>query len=642
MVFSFGEYELDEERFELRGSGAKVPVQPKVLDVIFYLVRNRERVVLKRELLDAVWADVVVSEASVSRVIMEARKAIGDELQQVLVTVRGRGFRFAGEVVERERASTPRATIPAVDASFVDRVALTSAVEARLEEAFAGRGSLVWLSGEAGIGKTRTADEIARRARARGATVLVAHAHEKPDAPPFWLWTQIFRAYTSVHGGPATQQLGESIAPLMVGEPALSSSAEFSAFDALTQFLVAAARKQPLLLVLDDVHWADQGSLRLLQFFARDIRGSAILIVGTYRDTALTGDEHARVLGGLLRESASLSIPLRGLTLDEIPRFVEVTSGSPPSPAFAKALLERTGGNPLYLHQILKTDWAERALTETAHELASSMDLQQGLIESISRHVDAVSEGAREMLNVAAVLGREFELAKLALVSGLGQQDLLDRLDEAARARVLIKSKDGTYRFAHMLVREVLYKKMSSADRAARHCLVAEKLLAHYSDSIDPHVAELAHHFSRALPGGDPARTIELSIRAARQETALGSHRAAARHWEQAAQAFTLVRGDDARRVQVQLGLAQSRLRAGQDAGAREAFLDAVILARTFTRPDALAEAALGFASLAGDAATQRRAILDEARSALAAGSGDDVARLKARVEAVLAGAPDA
>jgi len=123
-----------------------------------------------------------------------------------------------------------------------------------------------------------------------------------------------------------------------------------------------------------------------------------------------------------------------------------------------RTLLERTGGNPLYLQQLLRTEWAERALTERAHEMASSMDLQQGLIESICRHVDSLSEQARELLTVAAVLGREFELSKLMMVCDLPQKDVLDRLDEAAQARVLVKGKDGAYRFAHALGPERDYR----------------------------------------------------------------------------------------------------------------------------------------------------------------------------------------
>ena len=335
-----------------------------------------------------------------------------------------------------------------------------------------------------------------------------------------------------------------------------------------------------------------------------------------------------RALGDLLRERASISIPLRGLTHDETVKFVEVTTGASPAPEFIRTLLDRSGGNPLYIHQLLRTEWAERALTERAHEMASSMDLQQGLIESICRHVDSLSAPARELLTVAAVLGREFEMSKLLVVVDLPQKDVLDRLDESAHARVLVKTKDGAYRFAHALVRDVLYKKLSSAERMQRHRDIAEKLLARYGGDLDAHAAELARHFSRALP-------------AARQDTALGSHRAAARHWQQALAAFGHVKGEDAGRVEVLLELARSLALSGQDVEARGAFLDAATLARTFSLSRALAEAALGFAAHAGDSPVQTRAVLAEALASLTASPDASAAGLEAAVqEAIAAAAP--
>jgi predicted ATPase len=635
MVYRFADFELDEQRFELRSGGAKVAVQPKVLDVLFYLVRMRDRVVLKRELLDAVWADVVVSEASVSRVIMEARRAIGDDLQQVIVTVRGRGFRFAGQVTEGERSASPAVAAPANDPSFVGRQAPLAALGVRLEEALAGRGSIVWLSGEAGIGKTRTALELVRRARSRGAVTLETHAHETPGTPPFWPWARIIQSFAALRNDPQTRQLFDSAAPLLAGE-AVSGPEQFALFDVVTRFFQSASLARPIVIVFDDVHWADEASLQLLQFFAREVRSAAILIVCTYRDASLPADSRARIMGGLLRESSSVSVPLRGMGLDEIHHLVEVIGGVAPSSAFTKALFERSGGNPLYLHQLLKTEWAEHALTTTAHELASSMDLQQGLIESICRHLDSLSEGARELLTMAAVLGREFQLAKLGIVSHLSADVLTDRLDEAVRVRVLVRSKDGSYRFAHVLVRDVLYKKLSTAERIARHRGIGEKLLAHYGDAASAHAGELADHFTRALPGADAAMAIDLAIRAAEQASKLGQHREAVRHWQQAAQVFAMTSEDDPRRASVELGRARSLQAAGHLAEAREAFLDAAVLARTFDRSALLAEAALGFAALGvDDTAAPRRALLEEAMGRLA-GVPDELA-LKTLVEVALA-----
>jgi predicted ATPase len=239
------------------------------------------------------------------------------------------------------------------------------------------------------------------------------------------------------------------------------------------------------------------------------------------------------------------------------------------------------------------------------------------------------------------VLGREFEWSMLLVVSDLPQKDVFDRLDEAANARVLIKTKDGAYRFAHALVRDVIYKKLSSAERVARHNVIAEKLLAHYGSDIDSHAAELARHFGRALPASDPQRVIDLSSRAALQQTALGSHRAAAKHWQQAAAAYGHVKGGEGGRVLVLLELARSLARAGQQVEARDAFFDAATLARTFSLATPLAEAALGFAALAGDAPAQRRAVLEEALSNLTAAHDEANASLQAAVTAAIAAGPE-
>jgi predicted ATPase len=382
-------------------------------------------------------------------------------------------------------------------------------------------------------------------------------------------------------------------------------------------------------LIIDNVHHADEGSLRLLQFLAGALRESRILLVGAYRDTEPGEPARAARIAAMPVEHAGLAIALRGFDRAEVRRFVEVASGTEPSVELTDALLRLSGGNPLYLDQLLQTEWAERALTHSALQLASSMDLQQGLIESIRGHVDALSAGTIELLKDSAVLGRDFDLGRLAVVSGLAREALLDRLDETLRARVLRKTRQGSYSYTHALVREVLYKMLSGTERAERHRLVAERLLAHYGDSAASHAAELAHHFGRALPGGDPERAIEFAIAAAEHDSAAGDHAAAAKSWSLAARALSFLRGHDAQRLQVQLGLARALHRAGQVDEAADAFLEATVLARVLRAAEPLAEAALGYAQAAGPASSERSAaLLDEARSALAAAPGESARRL--------------
>jgi DNA-binding winged helix-turn-helix (wHTH) protein len=619
MRLVWSEYELDEERFELRRGGAKVPVQPKVLELLLTLVRARDRVVLRRELFDAIWPGLTVSEASLSRAILEARRAIGDDLQQALVTVRGRGFRFVLDVIERpaEAASTGHEVSPS-DPSFVGRASCMTCLESRLDDALSGKGGVVWISGEAGIGKTRAVDELARRARVRGVEVHSVSAHETPAAPQFWLWAQVLRAHAAAHPGPRVTELEAAVGPLLAGDDAVSGAARFKLFDTFTRAFVEASRTAPLVIALDDVHWADDGSRELLQFFAREVRHAAILIVATYRDTEPSDDARGRAFGALLGDCAGLTVPLRGFPPEDIGRFVEVTSGVVPTASFVRALFDRTGGNPLYLRQVLASEWAERALTETAHEVASSMDLQQGLVESIRRHVQSVSAEGRDLLTLAAVLGRDFKFAELALVSGQDHDALLDRLDEAARARVLLKSKAGAHSFTHALVHDVLYKSLSSAERAAKHAQIAARLYAHYASSLDVHSADLAHHYMRALPGGDAERAVDLSVRAAAVASSKDAHGVAARHWRDATVALAHLTADDPRHVDARLGLARAHTLSGDVEGARAAFVDAAMFSRTFGRAESLVDAAVGYASLPGPNPATLQTLLQEAREALA------------------------
>lgn len=597
MLYVFGEYELDAQRFELRHAGTKVAVQPKVLDLLSYLVRARDRVVGKRELMDAVWGDATVGEASIGHAIMEARRAIGDDALAAIVTVRGRGFRFALDVAERVPGRAAEAApVVAADDSFVGRDAPLTVASGRLDECLAGRGSLLWMTGEAGIGKTRLAEEIARRAEARGAQVLRAQAHETPGAPPLWIWSHLVRELAGPRGDAAHRGLVERLSPLPAADLRLSSAQRFALFDELSHAFVRQARARPLVLVLEDLHRADAGSLELLQFFARSVREAPVLVLCTYREGLVPNDARAGLLGGLLAESRSVSIPLRGLSVREVARLVEHTTGTPPDDALVAAMHERSGGNPLYVQELLKTSWAEQAMRTSARELRSTMDLQQGLIETIARHLDELSPGVRELLGMAAVLGREFDATRLRVVSGVAPEVLLNGIEEAQRVGLLMASGRGLHRFVHPLVRHALYKKVPAAQRAARHAIVGERLIAHYADTLEPHAAELAEHFTRALPGGDPALALRFAMLAAEQAQARGASRDAARHWRQAVDALAHAPHEGPVAVGIHLGLARAFVAMGDMTAARQSFQDAALLARTFACASALTEALAGLA----------------------------------------------
>jgi predicted ATPase len=623
VAFRFGDCELRDELFELLRRGEPVPVEPKVLQLIVYLVRNRSRSATRAELLDAIWSDVKVGNASLTRAVVEARRAIGDETQEMIETVRGYGFRFTAPVAEVALApSSPYAA----SATLTGRDAPLAALGAQLETVLSGSSAFTWISGVAGIGKTRLLDELALRARARDVAVHVARCHESLAQPPFRPWTMVLDAIAD-GGDPDGERVRAASARLS------ESGSDIATFDAVTRVLVALGRRHPRLLAFDDLHWADEGTLDLLRFVTREAREAGLFVVSTLRETVHVESPTSRALGRLLCEYGGVSLPLRGLSRDETAQLVRVLKQVQPSDAMATAVHERTGGCPLFIHQILETEWARRALEDEVRSIATSIDVKRGLSDSVSRHLDGVSGPCRDTLTWAAVLGKTFAFAPLATVTGLDANALLNRLEEARRGHLVQRAEDGDYRFVHPLVADVVYGELSGSERAARHRAAALALEAHYAASLDIHAGKIARHFVRAAPAGTAREAFDYSARAARHAARNGDLRESARHWARAMRVLDLLPTREPARLDVLLELARAYTRTSDTERARNALLDAAMLARALGHSDALAEAALEFAGLVPPDDAQRRALLAEARSAVERTRGPRAEALTQRLE---------
>jgi DNA-binding CsgD family transcriptional regulator len=503
-----------------------------------------------------------------------------------------------------------------VTTPFVGREAELAALIDDLAAAAGGRGGgVVLLGGEPGIGKTRLAEELAVQATSRGALVLWGRCWEGEGAPAFWPWVQVVRAYVeTVDPAALRQEMGAGAADIAQVVPAVREclpdlpappplepeAARFRLFDSLTGFLRAAAARRPLLLVLDDLHWADAPSLALLRFLGRELEHAAgPLVVGIYRHTEVDqGHPLVATLADLTRGQDRRRLLLGGLDEREVASFVALVAGVEPSPELAAAVHQQTDGNPFFVTEVVRLLTSQGRLD--AAEVGSRVlaaSLPEGIRAVVAERLGRLSDGCRRVLEVAAVVGRDFQLRVLQPVSGLDPGRLLELLEEAEAARVAaeVPGELGRWRFAHALVREVLYEGLPTAYRIRLHGRVGEALEAIYVADPGPHLAELAHHFVAAAPGGEVARAVRATTAAGRRALELLAWEEAAGLFERALAALELAeRPDQQQRCQLLLALGEARMAASDVAAARAAYQQAGELARRIGAPQALARAGLG------------------------------------------------
>jgi class 3 adenylate cyclase len=503
---------------------------------------------------------------------------------------------------------------------------LREAVDAALD----GRGSLQLLVGEPGIGKTRAAEELATYARVSGARVYWGRCREDEGAPAYWPWVQAVRSYARDAdpvalawqlgaGAAEVAQLIPEVAEKLDIEPARGSDSEearFRLFDSVTSLLLAAARDRPIVIVLDDLHWADEPSLLLLRFAARELGSSGLLILGTYRDVEL-GRHHplARVLGEISGLEGSARIPLKGLSTGAVERYIEMTAGAPSPAGLAEAVHEQTDGNPFFVGEVVRLLASEGKLT--AGGSAAELQIPQGVREVVGRRLDRLSDETNQALRVAAVMGRDFEEELVLRVAELSPEALMSAAREAIAERLVSDLGDGHYSFAHALVRDTLYEELSPPKRAALHHRVGLALEAICGDDVDERLGELAHHFlESATPRADLAKAIDYGIRAGEQDMEQLAYEDAVDVYGRALEALELMdEPDEALHCRLLLALGGAEAKSARVADAREAFERAAESARRLDDSDSLVGAAIGIAMMsdAGRLDEQLLALLNEA-----------------------------
>ena len=534
---------------------------------------------------------------------------------------------------------------------FVGREKEMDELRAGLEDSLSGRGRLMMLVGEPGIGKTRTSEEFATYARLRNVQVLWGRCYEGEGAPAYWPWVQIIRSY--VHDkepkelmsemGPGAADIAQVVSevkerlPGLPAPPALEpDQARFRLFDSITTFLKNASKDSPLMVVLDDMHWADKPSLLLLQFLAKELRGCCLLVLGTYRDVELRRQHPlAQTLGDLNRENLSQRVLLRGLTENDVRRFVEVTAGTSPPDALVKAVYRETEGNPFFVNEIVRLLVADGRLEQAETVREWSVTIPQSVREVVGRRLDHLSEECNRVLTIGSVIGREFGLKLLEKVSEVKGDRLLEALEEAMGARVIaeLPRSIDQYWFSHALIRETLYEELSTTRRVRLHRQIGEAL-----EELDaePNLPQLAYHLCEAASAGDVDKAIDYARRAANSALAHFAYEEATAHYERALQVAELKeKADDRLRGELLLALGEAQDSAGDSDRARETYWRAAATARSLQAPDLLAGAALGLCSLF-IVGTVDQPVVDLHEEALWA-LGESDSAIKARVLAGLA-----
>ncbi|MCH8816638.1 MAG: protein kinase [Chloroflexi bacterium] len=455
-------------------------------------------------------------EALIMRMLAKDPSERPESAQDVFNALDAIDLTARGETVEHEGTSLDSLA----GGVFVGRQAEMDQLKAALEDVLGGRGRLVMLVGEPGIGKTRISEELATYAGLRGAQVLWGRCYETGGQPPYWPWVQAIRSYVrEADPEELRRQMGSSASivaeivtdlkerlPDLQPPPQLDDpdSTRFRLFDGIASFLKTAGQTRPLVIVLDDLHWADQPSLTFLEFMARELGQSRVLLLCTYRDMELNRRHPLSVtLGDLARERLYERVLLRGLSEHDVARFIEIAAGFS-APAELSATVHRhTEGNPLFVTEVVRelVQSGELAENRASGESTWSVRIPEGVREVIGRRLDRLSDRANEILITAAVIGRDFHLdAVKELAEDTSEGQLLDVLDEALDAKIIEELTDAVdhYQFTHALMQETLTGELSITRRVRLHARIAETLERLHGDEAEENAAELAYHFGEA------------------------------------------------------------------------------------------------------------------------------------------------
>ena len=485
----------------------------------------------------------------------QKRPASATEVLETLEAIEGGK---AGEV-SREQSKTLTEN-PLYRRVFVGREAELRQLQSAFDAAASGQGSLTMVVGEPGIGKTALCEQLATYVALRGGRALVGHCYEEGSLSlPYLAFVEALRTYAQTCDvnllreelGPGAADVARivseirerlKIEPRPKGDP---EEERYRLLQAVSDFLGSAAMTKPLLIVLEDLHSADKGTLEMLEHVARSLGDKRLLLVGTYRDIEV---DRTHPLSSALAELRRLPhfgrVLLRGLNADEVRRMLSGIAGQDVPWGLAEAVHRQTEGNPLFVQEVVRY-LAEEGIIERKEgrwrarsDTPVEMRIPDGLRDVIGKRLSGLSESCNKVLSVAAVIGRDFQMEVLQKVAGMSDDELFGALEEARKAAVIEERMGAgakvSYRFAHAFFRQTLYEEIIAPRRIRLHQQVGRALEEVYNNRLEQHAAELAEHFSYSSDRADLEKAVSYGEMAARRATDVYSYGEAVRLLEQA------------------------------------------------------------------------------------------------------------
>jgi class 3 adenylate cyclase len=526
---------------------------------------------------------------------------------------------------------------------FVGRTAERERLTRLIDDASEGNRRLALISGEPGIGKTRLSTHTAMEAHSQGRVVLYGRCDEEL-AIPYGPWLEalahyvehgpeaVLRAHIERHGGELARvvpQLAERLRSIPPPRETDADTERYLLWGAVVGLLREGSRDEPLVLILDDLHWADKPTLLLLKHVVSQGQGLRALVIATYRESDLVrGHPLTEVLADLHPEQGVERIALRGLDEANIVEIMERAAGHELDDAsrdLAKELLRESDGNPFYtaelLRHLLESGGVYRKDSGrwTVNGELSELGLPASVREVVGRRVERLGEDVNKQLSVAAVIGRDFDVDLLLAVSERSEDELLELLEQAVAASVLVESASvtGRFSFAHALINHTLYEDLGNTRRARLHRRIAEALEELLGAEPGARVSELAHHWSRATTTVDLPRAVRYARMAGERALTELAPDEGLRWFSQALELQSQEAQPDRReRCELLIGLGGAQLQIG-DTGSRETLLEASRIASALADAELAARAALtnnrGESSAFGQIDRERLAAIERA-----------------------------